>query len=244
MTDATPESVLARMRSTVAVWHAARDRRAIFLDCYSRMTANMLSALADGAFVDAPRTASLLTRFAGFYFDALAAWEADPNAAPAPWRIAFDAARTPSAWAVQDLLLGVNAHINHDLALTVAEIYAEQWAGMDAGARAVAQVDFSRVNDIIAATIDEVQDQVLEPFDPVLNMFDVAMGPMDEWLISRLVVSWRARVWEHAVYLLEARDSARREATRNQIVSSTVRIAEAILGRSGPLGAFTVMDGL
>lgn len=244
MTDADPEAVVARMRSMVAEWHAAQDRRAIFLDCYSRMTANMLSAISAGTFTDRSRAASLLSRFAKYYFDALAAWDDDPRRTPAPWRLAFDAARVPSTWATRDLLLGVNAHINHDLAFVVRESVGDRWEGMDADERQAAHDDFARVNDVIAATVDEVQEQVLAPFNYLQKVIAVGMGSADELIISRLVGHWRQRVWERAVMLIEARGVDEQENARQQIVVASVRIAEAILGHSGPLGAFRILHGL
>ena len=51
---------------------------------------------------------------------ALHAYENHSSDAPEVWQLAHSAAIDPHITALQKLLLGVNAHINYDLVLTVA----------------------------------------------------------------------------------------------------------------------------
>ncbi|MEO6061925.1 MAG: DUF5995 family protein [Thermoflexales bacterium] len=241
LTETQFDTILERMRAQVSSWHAADDRRAIFLDCYSRMTANMLGAFGAGKFLDDAWVRMLLRVFAGHYFSALEDWERQRSGAPPAWGIAFEAARSPATWITRDLLLGVNAHINYDLALAVRELLQDDWADMDESARLCRFIDFSNVNAVIGATIDEVQDEVLGPFNRLLVVADKALGPLDEWLISRLVSHWRDRVWRHAVQLLEAPDPESFEQVRAQVESSALALAQAILGHSGPLSALKLV---
>ncbi|HTP10506.1 MAG TPA: DUF5995 family protein, partial [Anaerolineae bacterium] len=107
--------VLSRMTTLVDQWEAAHDRRAIFLGCYRLMTRNMLDAIEAGRFHDGAWVARLLERFADYYFAALERFEQDESSAPVVWKLAFDATRDEKVMTLQHLLLGVNAHINHDL---------------------------------------------------------------------------------------------------------------------------------
>src|SRR5690606_32407413 len=110
--------VIARMQTFLRQWEDAADRKAVFLRCYSMMTANMLVAIEQGEFRDRTWVERLLHRFADYYFLALDAYEQERTAAPAVWQLAHDAARDDAALPIQNLLLGVNAHINYDLVLT------------------------------------------------------------------------------------------------------------------------------
>ena len=60
--------------------------------------------------------------FAKYYLRAFDNWTADSNssAVPQAWKIAFDAAQDGRVSAAGNFFLGLNAHINHDLALAMA----------------------------------------------------------------------------------------------------------------------------
>ncbi|HSL59757.1 MAG TPA: DUF5995 family protein [Acidimicrobiales bacterium] len=197
MLDAT----LVRMDRLLDEWVEAGDHRAVFLDCYTRMTRAMGRELAAGGFDDPVWVEALLDRFAVYYFDALDAWERGDPSTPAPWVIAHETAVRREASPAQLLLAGVNAHINYDLMLTMVDLLEPECAtGVAAEIR---HHDYDRVNDVIAATADEVQDLVVARYQPWLAGVDVAMGRIDEWLAVRLLSSWRADVWRHAVRLLD-----------------------------------------
>jgi hypothetical protein len=86
------------------------------------MTGNMLSALEAGEFHDPAWVTRLLGSFSGLYFDALDKHEQSPLMTPHVWRVAFEVAANPEAFAVQHLLLGVNAHINYDLGAALVAV--------------------------------------------------------------------------------------------------------------------------
>lgn len=216
------------MTAQVATWQAQGDRRAIFLDCYLRMTHNMFAALDAGEFADAVWVTHLLDRFADYYFDALTSYE-QGAVAPPVWQVAHDAARRSETLTLQNLLLGVNAHINYDLVLVVAELLQPEWPQSTEVQRRQRYADYTHVNAIIARTIDEVQDEIIEPTAPALRIVDLLLGPLDEWATTRLIAGWREEVWRHAVAMLEAADEANREALRSAVEATTLRRAAWML---------------
>lgn len=195
--------VLDRMDLCLQAWSAAADDKALFLDCYRRMTGNMLTAVEQQVFEDAAWVRRLLGHFATYYFEALDAYERDPGETPAVWRCAHDLACRATPSTLQKVLLGVNAHINYDLVLTLVDLLQPEWPHLTPEGRARRYADHCRVNDIIGATIDEVQDHVIEPTMPLMEWVDRLMGPVDERMISMLITHWRERVWQHATGLLE-----------------------------------------
>jgi hypothetical protein len=210
------DATLDRMDGLLATWTEAHDRRAVFLDCYARMTRAMVRELDDGGFDDRVWVEALLDRFAVYYFDALAAWERGDPATPVPWVVAHDAAVERQASPAQLLLAGVNAHINYDLVLTVVDVLDPECDGDPGPALDRRRRDYGRVNDVIQATADEVQDQVLERYQPWTEAADVAMGRLDEWLAVRLLTSWRSEVWRQAVRLLDEPPERRAGALERQ----------------------------
>lgn len=220
--------VLERMQALVLQWQQVSDRRAIFLDCYRLMTANMLQAIDRREFNDPAWVNHLLHHFADYYFFALDAYERDVISAPQVWQVAFGAAKGERLLPVQNLLLGVNAHINYDLVLTLDELLQPEWQQLDEARRRARFADHCRVNDIIGATIDAVQDQVLEPAMPVLQVVDVLLGRLDERMISRLITRWRGNVWQHAVRLVEAANTSQRTALTRRVEIEALQMAKWI----------------
>ena len=135
-----PDQTLERMRTWLCRWEQAGDERAVFLSCYEMMTNNVLAALAAGEFHDPAWVRHLLSHFADYYFRALDAYDADEASAPAVWACACRAAARRGAPAVQQLVLGVNAHINYDLVFATADLLADDWESMPAEDRAEAAV--------------------------------------------------------------------------------------------------------
>jgi hypothetical protein len=110
------------MQELVSQWEALADRMAIVLSCNMMMTRNTLAAIDQHEFGGSVWVADLLNRFGDYYFAALKAYEQEPTAAPRVWQLAHDTTRERRAIGVQELLLGVNAHINHDLVLTLVDV--------------------------------------------------------------------------------------------------------------------------
>lgn len=198
--------VIAHMQQTIQQWEAAADDKALFLRCYMLMTSNMLAAIDGQEFNDPIWVDRLLHRFADYYFVALHAYENQPVSAPMVWQLAHNAAGDPHVSAIQKMLLGVSAHINYDLVLTLVDLLQPEWENLAAQERIGRYTDHCRVNEVIARTIDAVQDEVLEPAMPLMDMMDKLLGPLDELLLSRLITRWREEVWQNAAGLLETRD--------------------------------------
>lgn len=219
-----PRAAIDRMQSCICRWEEGGDARSVFLSCYAMMSSNMLAAIEAGDFHDCNWVRRLLVHFADYYFIALDAYDAgDDDQLPAVWRRTHDAARRAETLALQNLLLGVNAHINYDLVLATADLLEEEWPGLSPDARRQRQEDYNHVNEIIARTVDAVQDDVLERRQPVLQLVDAILGPVDEWLISHQITHWRNDVWAEAVRRVEIADADERERHRRSVETNALR---------------------
>lgn len=219
---------IARMQALIRRWEETSDQRAIFLSCYMMMTRNMLSAIDQHEFKDPVWVDRLLHRFADYYFVALELYERNASAAPSVWQLAHNTTRNPKALPLQNLLLGVNAHINYDLVLTLADLLRPEWVSLSDRQRADRYADHCHVNDVIGRTIDAVQDQVLEPAMPVMDLLDKLLGPIDEILISRLIAQWREAVWQHATRLLEALELDEQTQLIRQVEEEALQLGKII----------------
>ena len=105
---------------------------------------------------------------------------------------------------------------------------ASEWAGLTDSERRERYLDYCLVNEVICHTVDAVQDQVLEPAMPIMDVIDKMFGPMDEMIISRLITQWRETVWQYAMGLLEIGEPSERLRLILQVEEYAIRQAGAI----------------
>jgi hypothetical protein len=225
--------VILRMQSIISEWESQSDHRSIFLNCYMLMTGNMLIAIDRNEFSDPRWVDLLLHSFADYYFVALNAYDLNPRSAPPVWQLAHDASLDRGITPLQKLLLGVNAHINYDLVLTLVDLLQPEWSHIQEQHRKIRYADHCLVNEIIGRTIDTVQDTILEPAMPIMDIIDKVLGPLDEFLISRLITNWRENVWNHATRLIESQDPAEQQQVIMQVEADALRIGNLISGNRG-----------
>lgn len=220
--------IIDQMQMLVQKWEAAQDDKALFLKCYMMMTDNMLVGIAHQEFLDPAWVDQLLHHFADYYFIALTAYEKSPDLAPAVWQLAHNAALNSELSAIQKLLVGVNAHINYDLVLALADLLKSEWHEHTDQQRSQRYDDYCQVNSIIGRTIDSVQDQVLEPAMPIMDLFDRLLGPLDEILISRLITRWRESVWRNSANLLEPMNNRDQARLIKQVEQEALKLGDFI----------------
>jgi hypothetical protein len=85
---------------------------------YLQVTAAVEQRVGDVGFADPAWLAELDVQFARLYFDALAS-QLSGNRASGCWRALFDRRNQALVARIQFALAGINAHINHDLALAI-----------------------------------------------------------------------------------------------------------------------------
>ena len=161
--------------------------------------------------------------FAGFYFSAVASYlNADP-ATPSSWRALLDQRRTPRIDRIQFALAGMNAHINHDLALALLATDAQQSVIPDLASPQHA--DYEAVNALLKAVM---------PSELAMLATD-ALGEAAQATgkIGRLLAFWdlcRARdlAWDFAGHLRALNGIPRAVALRVQDQMTDV-IGRAIL---------------
>ena len=216
------------MAERLAAWEASEDRRRIFLDCYMRMTRNMLTAIEQGRFDDAQWVTRLLHHFAGYYFDAVDACERAADEPPV-WAHALQASASPRTTVLQNLLLGINAHINYDLVLALSDVLAPEWESASDAVKRRRYHDHSLVNRIIAETVDEVQDEVVERHSPAMDLVDKMAGPIDEWAASWFIGVWREEVWQNAIEMTSCCAQHDREDLRRRVELKAMERARLLL---------------
>jgi len=124
----------------------APDASGYFPAMYARVTRRIDVAAAAGDFANGAGMIAFAEAFAGWYLRP----RSGASAVPGCWQAAWDVIDDRRLLIVQHLLLGINAHVNHDLPQVVVELADER--GDLAGMRA----DFDAVNAVLADTMPEV----------------------------------------------------------------------------------------
>ena len=181
---------------------AADDASGHFPAMYARVTDRIRQAAAAGEFGDGEGMVRFARAFAGWYLRPRAGVEP----APGSWRAAWDVGGDGRLLIVQHLLLGINAHVNHDLGQVVVQLPDERDDGALAGMRA----DFDTVNSVLAATMPAVMRD---------------LGRSSRWV--NLTAAWGAERWFH--FSLEtAREQAWRFAERTHPLGADDRRRAAV----------------
>lgn len=225
----TINNLLQKMTKESSAWEHSGDRRHIFLQCYTKMSQNMYSSIEEKRFSDPLWVSTLLVRFSEYYFDALDLYQSNQPKVPSVWRQAHDAAKNPDTNVLQNLLLGVNAHINYDLPLALYDCMENEWLKLPLKKRIIRKQDHDLVNQIISSSIDDVQDSIIKPLSPTLAILDKIMGRMDEWMLSKMIGTWRSNVWKISQLLLEAQTPELREEIRQKQEIQVLKRGEKLI---------------
>jgi hypothetical protein len=169
---------------------------------YLRTTEGMRDANNAGEFSDPVFwDTEVIPTFASYYLDAYAAWKrGDQRAVDPAWRIAFRA--DPGKLNCTQLLyLGINAHVNNDLAFVIEEL----------GPR-YTYPDHKHVDDVLAfRTRPVVYPEIQRDLCPGLFSETVpATADVD-------IFAWRQLAWDNAQRLLAAPTAKAREVIAKDI---------------------------
>jgi len=136
--------------------------------------------------------------FAGLYFGAIAAWEQNPDKVARCWFPLLSSRQRSNIKRLQFALAGMNAHINHDLAIAVVKTGKER--GIVPRRGSPQYRDFDRVNAILEVVEGEVKqhiatgiigeiDQKLGEIDDIVAMWKVRKARETAWLNAEII--WR-----------------------------------------------------
>lgn len=175
------------------------DGLAAFNGMYLHVTELVRDRVVGGEFQDPAFMTRLDIVFGGLYLAAVTATAPNPA-----WAPVLECRNEPDRLPIQFALAGMNAHINHDLAVAVDETCRQ--LGTNPSSPGV-EADYQRITDLLA----DAQQQVRESFlaGPALELDRRYTAP-----VANLVGSWsigRARdaAWTNALVLWQLRTAPR-----------------------------------
>ena len=238
--ERTIAGLLVRMDELVAELEAERSPDRYFLSTYSRTTRAVAAALEDGRFEDPPWVEEWDVVFADLYLEALRAYRRAREAAPRPWRVAFEA--DPSLPPIAHLLLGMNAHINYDLPQALIEVIPPEDV-TDARLMDRRRRDHERIDGVLVERV-AAEDVEVKKATGALRLIDHLMTPLNHAASRRFLKEARLKVWHNTLELHAARlrgEEAYRRRLADLEVLSAAKVNDllrpgAVLVRLGLIG--------
>lgn len=123
------------------------------------------------------------TRFAQYYFDALKNY-CDSRPTARAWEILFDSCLNNNLFQFQYMALGVNAHVNNDLALTLYDIKVNDYH------------DYLKINDVIAQSISSVVLSFHEK-SPAIEYCKNNLRDIYRLILVIIIRKWRKEAWNN-----------------------------------------------
>ncbi len=236
MRPAGAKEALVALTTVADRLRSAGDARAAFPDVYSAITRRVTEriALGPGVFFLEPSWISRLAgRFCRRYLETLC-WSFEGAVQDAAaWRVAYETCRDPGSSPIVNVLLGLSAHINSDLAIGIYRTIVEVGAAGDPVRLARFKHDHDAVNDLLEESVPEAFARLVDRHGCLIASALVQHAyPLARWAAMHILKTWRARVWEEALALVAAGSAAARDVI--------VRRMERRAGRYARLLALSV----
>jgi Family of unknown function (DUF5995) len=187
------------------------DHRAVFATTYLELTKQLRDDMRRNPHLFRDRRYLIYedTLFLNYYMRMLRAVDRG-RPIPEAWRIAIDTAASGDANAGQDMLLGINAHVQRDMPYVVAEL------GLARPNGASRKPDHDRMNDVLNDAYERVVTAIRDRYDSIISISNASWDPLDDIGGLEMVKGWREGVWRNAERLVNAKTAA----DRQQVVDS------------------------
>lgn len=153
MIATTIDEVITQLQEIITVEASKNSPMAFFPILYKKVTERIKFGIQNHEFENNARMETLDVLFANRYIQAYRQFS-EENTPTISWKHAFEACNDGSLLIMHHLLLGINAHINLDLGIAVAETVGDQGDLTDF------ENDFNKINEILGSMIDDVQERI------------------------------------------------------------------------------------
>jgi hypothetical protein len=194
------DAVVRAMEQRAEPLIASCSDQALFALTYLRVTQTYAwSARQPGYYHDPGWTNHAVAVFAKYYLNAFDNWTANPDssAVPQAWKTAFDAARDGRVSAAGNFFLGLNAHINHDLA------YAMAAAGLSGPDGTSEKADYDEINFLLNSVSLPLVAELSQRLDQSMDDTSDKLG-LDATAVGEVMWTWREQAWRNAELLADS----------------------------------------
>jgi hypothetical protein len=181
----TIDNILVQLESIIAESISTNNRVGYFAALYYKVTAGVKEGITKGQFENGDLMEKFDVLFANRYLNALTTWK-NNQPLTASWQTTFEATKSTSALVLQQLLLGMNAHINLDLGIAAVEASNGQLDNI--------QKDFEAINIIISSLTYQILNDI-DRFSPLLSLLGLHASNQTSILIQFSIDNARDGAW-------------------------------------------------
>lgn len=232
------------MQEALHFYHGRSDHRAVFLRAYYIISINAHDAIHERGdypkqiFFDPAWINRLAGKFSMLYFRSLTT-EQRPASAEKAWKLVHDVAQDGRGTVAQDLLLGLNAHINYDLAYGIYLNMQEHGDGSDHLLLPRRKFDHDQVNNLLLRCVPTIQATLTRDYGGEILLISRLLGSLDERITKSGLGHYRERVWWDAISFLCADDNRQIDLVHERLNWESGKLAKRIvaprrLGRLAP----------
>jgi len=186
MPPQTIDEVLTELDQVILRARNEHSRLGFFATLYRNVTIQVKQGIAAGVFDDGARMEQFDVTFANRYLSALQSFRAGQPANKC-WVVAFQTADKWGPIILQQLLVGMNAHINFDLGIAAQAVApGDELPSL--------QPDFNRINDILGGMINKVRSDI-EEVSPWIRLLDRYSSQTQDRLINFSLGKARTSAW-------------------------------------------------
>lgn len=199
------------------------DLRGVFTTAYLHITQSIGAAIEEDLFEDSLWSQNYLICFANLYREAILNYEENNlDLVAKSWRQAFDLANQKEGFVLQHLLLGINAHINHDLALALNHVKIDP-------NRDQKYKDHTDINIILEKATEGLKQTVADKYAPILHRLDQSFGTLDDEITNFSIPKAREHAWSMAIALTSAQTNLERRILQKSLDEQAAVLARLIL---------------
>jgi hypothetical protein len=185
----TIDEVIGQLDDIIARSIREQNRMGYFAALYRKVTAKVKEGIAEGRFDNGPRMERFDVTFANRFLTALSQFQTGQQPSLC-WLASFKAAASWRPIILQQLLLGMNAHINFDLGIAAAEIApGDELPSLEH--------DFNEINIILAGLVANVMSEIDE-VSPWIRFLDHVDPKADTSIVNFSLDKARSCAWNVA----------------------------------------------
>lgn len=205
------DEVIAHLDVIISNETADKSTLAFFPVLYKKVTERIKLGIQNKEFQDNPRMERLDVIFASRYIEAYEQFKAGKKPTES-WQVAFDAAQKKLI-IMQHLLLGINAHINLDLGIAVAETIGPN------GDMESIKSDYNKINEILATMVSGVEKSIGE-VSPVFYLLEKIGKGREDKIVTFSIDIARDEAWAFANQFHVSTNKAETIVKRDVIIAA------------------------
>ena len=198
----TIDEVIAHIDEVIEVSRRRRSRLGYFAALYRHVAVKFKATAESGGFKRPDLIDKLDVRFLNRYLEAIRQFQSGGTPSKS-WLAAFIALDNPRVTTMQHLLLGMNAHINFDLGIAVANaVTKEELPDL--------RDDFEKMNSLLGGLLEVVETDLAQ-IEPILSLLHRLFGRTEDAIINFSMKETREHAWRFAEQLVQLDGDERRD---------------------------------